>query len=182
MNKPRQWMLDIVLITTVIGLGIVIASQFHRTPVQAQATSKLKLPPIPKGPTSYPAIPVQQPNGAPAIRPAGPSLSTDEVRQFLTSNSNPVGIKGVANTSLSRVDCNQTVGKVAPMLPGKSLGLPPDMQVCYVELNGNFTVYTPPTAQAQRGAALTYHTAFRVFDAKTGNLMVTGTLNQPLAQ
>ena len=53
-------------------------------------------------------------------------------------------------------------------------GLPTDMPVCYVELGGNFTWYSPATPQAPRGTALTFHTAFRVFDAKTGNLIVIG--------
>jgi len=35
--------------------------------------------------------------------------------------------------------------------------------------------------QAPRGTALTFHTAFRAFDAKTGNLIVIGALNRPAA-
>ena len=183
MNVRRQWLLDMALAVTVIGLGIFIANQFHPPGAQAQAPdSRLKLPPIPKGPVSYPAIPAQQPTGSPAIRPAGASLSSDEVRQFLTSNSGPLRAKGVSNASISRVDCGQTAGKISPMLPGKNLGLPADMPLCYVELRGTFTVYTPPTPQAPHGTTLTFHTAFQVFDAKTGNLMVTGALNQPMAQ
>ena len=103
------------------------------------------------------------------------------MQQYLTSHSAPVGIKGLANASISRVDCGQTVGRVSEALPGKTLGLPTDMPVCYVELAGNFTWYSPPTPQAQRGTALTFHTAFRVFDAKTGNLIVIGALNRPAA-
>lgn len=183
MTVRRQWMFDVVLAVTVIGLGILIASQLQRPLLRAQTpASKLKLPPIPKGPINYPAIPVQQPTGVPAIHPAGTSLTADEVRQFLTSKSGPVGIKGVASTSVSRVDCGQTVGKLSPRLPGKSVGLPNDEPVCYVELNGTFTVYTPPTTQSPRGTPVTFHTAFRVFDAKTGNVLVTGALNHPAAQ
>jgi hypothetical protein len=55
------------------------------------------------------------------------------------------------------------------------------MPVCYVELTGNFTWYSPPTPQTPRGTALTFHTAFRVFDAKTGNLIVIGALHRPAA-
>ena len=180
MRLRRQWALDLALAATVIGLGVFIARQFQERSLQAQVpSSKLKLPPLPKGPVSYPAIPAQQPQGAPAIRPAKGNLSSEEVRQYLTSNAAPAGIKGMANTSISRADCGQTIGKVSETLPGKSLSLPSDMPVCYVELTGNFSWYTPPTPQAPRGNSLTFHTAFQVFDAKTGNLMVTGALNQP---
>lgn len=182
MKVRQQLVLDLALAAPVIVLGVFIAHQFHQLPVQAQTpASKLKLPPLPKEPVSYPAIPAQQPQGAPAIRPAKGNLSSDEVQQYLTSHSAPVGIKGLANASISRVDCGQTVGRVSEALPGKTLGLPTDMPVCYVELAGNFTWYNPPTPQAPRGTALTFHTAFRVFDAKTGNLIVIGALNRPAA-
>lgn len=183
MRVRKQWVLDLALAASVIGMGVFIAYQFQQRSVQAQVPAgKLKLPPLPKGPVSYPAIPAQQPQGAAAIRPAKGNLSSDEVRQHLTSNAAPAGIKGMPNTSVSRVDCGQTVGKLSEMLPGKSFGLPSDMPVCYVELTGNFTWHTPPTPQSPRGNALTFHTAFQVFDAKTGNLMVTGALNHPAAQ
>ena len=84
----------------------------------------------------------------------------------------------MANTSVSRAACGQTLGKLSDALPGKSLGLPSDTPVCYVELTGNFTWHTLPTPQAPRGNALT----FQVFDARTGNLIVTGALNHPAAQ
>ena len=182
MKARKQLVLDLALAVPVIVVGVFIAHQFHQLPVQAQTpASKLKLPPLPKGPVSYPSLPAQLPQGAPAIRPAKGNLSTDEVQQYLTSHSAPVGIKGLANASISRIDCGQTVGRVSEALPGKTLGLPTDMLVCYVELTGNFSWYGPPTPQAPRGAALTFHTAFRVFDAKTGNLIVIGALNRPAA-
>lgn len=182
MDMRRQWMLDLALVVTVMVLGIFIAAQFQRHPVRAQApASKLKLPPLPTGLPNYPAIPAQQPVGAPAIHPAKGSLSSDEVRQFLTSNPSPVGVKGVPNVTITRSDCGLPASKVSNMLPGKSLGLPAGMPLCYVELSGTFTVYTPPTPKAPHGTPVTFRNGFKVFDANTGNVMVTGALNQPAA-
>ena len=141
MKVRKQLVLDLAMAASVIVLGVFIAHQLHQLQTPA---SKPKLPPLPKGPVSNPAIPAQQPQGAPAIRPAKGNLSSDEVQQYLSSHSAPAGIKGLANASISRVDCGQTVGRVSEALPGKTLVLPTDMPVCYVELAGNFTWYRRP--------------------------------------
>lgn len=49
---------------------------------------------------------------------------------------------------------------------------PADMPICYVELSGDFQFFGPPGSGApQRGNP---GTAFLLFDARTGNHLVTG--------
>jgi hypothetical protein len=172
----RRAILDIGLGVLVIGLGMLIAGQNSRFLAQMQP-HKLTRPPIPKGPIVYPAIPVQQPQGAPAIHPAhrngAAALTADEVRQFVTS-AGALGGNGTQKASISRVDCSLTAGNVKSTLQGRNTGLPDEMPVCYVELAGTFTFYGPPSPRSQHGTILTFHTAFQVFDTKTGNVMLSG--------
>jgi hypothetical protein len=177
-------MLDIGLGALVIGLGVFIAGQNSRFLAQVQPQPhRFARPPIPKGPIVYPAIPVQRPLGGPAMHPTRPNempaFTTDELRQFLTSTPGALGNKGAPQASISRIDCSLTARKLKDVMQGKNTGLPDDLAVCYVELNGTFTFYGPPAPNSSRGTVLTFHTAFRVFDAKTGNLMLTGAFERP---
>jgi hypothetical protein len=174
----RKRALDVGLGVLVIGLGVLIAGQNSRFLAQMQA-HRLTRPPIPKGPIVYPEIPVQQPQGAPAAHPAHPNgaaaLTADEVREFV--NSAVARGSETQKATISRIDCSLTAGNVKTTLQGKNTGLPDAMPVCYAELAGTFTFHGPASPRSQHGTTLTFHTAFQVFDAKTGNLMLSGAFN-----
>ncbi len=68
------------------------------------------------------------------------------------------------------------------ILGGKNTGLPSTKPLCYVELKGNFTFSGPPSPNHPQGTTVTHNTGFRVFDAKTGNLMLTGGFDAPARQ
>jgi hypothetical protein len=180
----KRTILDVGLGVLVIGLGLFIAGQNSRFLAQVQRRGPRPVrPAIPKGPIVYPAIPVQEARGGSAIRPTRPSevpaLSPDDVRQFLVSTPGALSGSGASKASISRIDCSLTARDVSNILRGKTTGLPDDMPLCYVELSGNFTYFGPPSPRSPHGTALTFHTAFRAFDARTGNLMLTGAFDRP---
>ncbi|HEV8190224.1 MAG TPA: hypothetical protein VGP82_01890 [Ktedonobacterales bacterium] len=53
---------------------------------------------------------------------------------------------------------------------------PADLPIYYIELSGTFRCFGPPTPGASLGASSS--TAFIIFDARTGNVFVTGTPTQ----
>jgi hypothetical protein len=133
---------------------------------------------VPKTPVSYPNAPRIHSQGVPALKPTRPGatsgFTSDELQQFLNSNDAPLGIKGLSNVSVNRVDCGLTAGKVGEILHGKSIAVPPDTAVCYAELKGDFTFPLPPSNRAGSPTSLTFHKSFRVYDAKTGNVIAVG--------
>jgi hypothetical protein len=70
-----------------------------------------------------------------------------------------------------------TAEKVGDLLHGKSLGLPPNAAVCYTELNGDFNFPLPPSQRTGAATSMSFHKGFRVYDAKTGNLIAVGAMN-----
>jgi hypothetical protein len=180
MRRPS--ILDIGLGVLVIGFGLFIAGQNSRFLAQVQPhTGSRTRKPITKRPEVHPAIPVQQPQGSPAIRPTHPSetpaFAVDDVRRYLNSTPGALVDSLKSKASISRIDCSLDAGKVSALLHGRNTGLPNDLRVCYVELSGTFNFYVPPSARSSRGSTLAFHSGFQVFDARTGNLVLAGAYN-----
>jgi hypothetical protein len=139
--------------------------------------NRVNVPNVPQSVVSYPNAPIVHSQGVPAIKPsqagAASTFTADDLRQFLTSNSAPLGTKGSANVTISRVECSLTAGQVSGFVHGKSFAVPPDTNVCYAEFSGDFS-FPLPSRRAGQPASLTYHKSFRVYDAKTGNLLSVG--------
>jgi hypothetical protein len=163
--------LGIALGILIVNGSLLLVGQNRPNPPQ--------LPNTPKAPVSYPNAPVIHAQGVPAIKPSRPgtasAFTADELKQFLTSTDAPLGIKGLSNVSINRVDCGLTAAKVSNILHGKSIAVPADTSVCYAELKGDFSIPLPPLPQRKnRPTSLTFHQGFRVYDAKTGNVVAVG--------
>jgi hypothetical protein len=179
----RQWVRDTGLFALVIGLGIFLGVHVPRySALAATATSNPAPPAIPKEPVTYPEIPVQQPVGAPGMHPTHPgqtpSYSKDELRQYLLSTPGAFGTNKPAAVKITRLDCDTNGGDIGAIL-GRVNMLPSGMLVCYVEFQGTINYYGLPSQHSPRGTFLTFNTGFRVFDIKTGNLLLAGGLDHP---
>lgn len=78
--------------------------------------------------------------------------------------------------TVTRVDF-LTAAQLAAQRTGADSGLDPDRLLCYVEMSGTFHGDPPPSVNAQGTPVFhvsTYHTAFVVFDAHSGNLLIEG--------
>jgi hypothetical protein len=106
-----------------------------------------------------------------------PAFSESELLRFIRSHPIPRVNLIQPNPQVTRLDCNLNAKSAAVMFRGKETGLPGDAQICYVELKGKFAVSRPPT----KGAELIFSVAFEVFDARNGNLLLSGALNRPPA-
>ena len=180
----RQWLLDSGLVVLVIGIGLVIATQLPRQTTWAAAQNGNPTPPaVPKEPVTYPEMPAQRPTGTPAMRPIRPdqtpAFTADELKQYLMSTPGAFGTTKASTVQITRLDCNMKGGDVGGLLARVNTGLSNDTSVCYVEYSGTFTYYGLPSHRFPRGTTLTFNTGFQVFDAKTGNLLLSGALEHP---
>jgi len=184
LNMRRQWLIDSGLIVLVVGLGLLIATHAPRQTIWAASQNGNPTPPaVPKDPVTYPEMPVQRITGTPAMHPTHPdqtpAFSADELRQFLMTTPGAFGATKTSGVKITRIDCNMKGGDVGGILQRVDTGLSNDMSVCYVEYSGTFTYYGLPSQRAARGVTLMFNTGFLVFDARTGNLVLTGGLEHP---
>jgi hypothetical protein len=141
-------------------------------------TSQVKLPDTPKFPVSYPGASRVHSQGVPAMKAsrsgAIPAFSAEDLRQFLASNDAPLGTRGMSNVNITRADCALTAGNVSDILHGKSFAVPADTPVCYAELRGDVTLPLLQPRRSGQPASITFHKSFRIYDAKTGNILAVG--------
>jgi hypothetical protein len=103
-----------------------------------------------------------------------PGFATEELARFAETHPVPKLMTGDGKAKVTKLDCGQTAKTVMALLRGKGTGLPDSTPVCYVELEGSFALSPPRSAGKPRGGGVALTTAFEVFDAKTGNLLLTG--------
>ena len=138
-------------------------------PVQASGIDgKLWAQDIRKPPTPDQLSP---PQGSAAISPGTkgtPAFTEDDVRQYVSKHRLPNESKKLdfKITSIRFISSKE----VSVLLNGASTGFPDDYPLCYVELSGTFTFSGP------KGASATYPRGIEIFDAHTGNLIITGGL------
>lgn len=99
----------------------------------------------------------------PVADPALPGFAAQDAIAYVTSN--PIGGKITANTP-ALVENGEFLPsrEVAARLRLRT-GMPDDALLCLVTLRGDFTV-------SSRGRGSTSDTAYQVFDARTGNLLI----------
>ncbi len=112
--------------------------------------------------------------GLPAITPRNtavgastPTFTTDDVVQYVHAHPMPDASLSGPKPVITRI-AFLTSREVSTRLKGESTGVPDDTLLCYVELSGTFTF------SGSSGVTVTYHTGVEVFDAHTGNLLITG--------
>ncbi len=159
------------LLAIPIMLGIlVLGIQATRASSDSQAPGPMRL----TGEQQYPL-------GIPAITPraslmsaSGPRFTRDDVIQYIGTHPQILGaIPGKPAPVVTSVQF-VTAAQASVLLQGESIGLPDSSPVCIVRAKGSFaSSYSPPilahTAEAPAA------TAVLVFDAHTGNMIISGT-------
>jgi hypothetical protein len=101
-----------------------------------------------------------------------PFTEQDVVNYFKTHNL-PMNLSTSAQFNVARLEF-LTDSEVSQRLQGASPGLTPDQKVAFATLQGLFVFTGPPTGKIAR-----FSRAYAVFDTRTGNLLMIGTLGQP---
>lgn len=124
----------------------------------------------------------QYPLGIPAITPranlmsaSGPRFTRDDVIQYIGTHPQILGaIPGKPAPVVTSVQF-VTAAQASVLLQGESIGLPDSSPVCIVRAKGSFaSSYSPPPILANKAEAPAT-TAVLVFDAHTGNMIISGT-------
>jgi hypothetical protein len=112
-------------------------------------------------------MPTTQPEGSSAIRPP---VTVASIRAYVTSNPSGGGIVA-ENIQVTGVQF-MTAGQLRTLLNNPAVdSYPPAEPVVYVTLSGDFRA---PDPDQSAGNTPVYHTAFRVFSARTGNELMGG--------
>lgn len=163
MNKVRLFLLSLlVFFALIIGIVTIHLNTNVSYAHQAKAASNSQA-----GFRSSTAL------GLPAITPHGTvssnsaAFTTNDVVQYVGTHLLPDATISGSKPVIKKVEF-LTNQEVSMLLGGESVGTSDNTLLCYVELQGTFTFYGP------RGAQVTYHIGIEVFDAHTGNLLITG--------
>ena len=119
--------------------------------------------------TGVPAI--QPREGADALPLTAPTFTEDDVRGYFAAHPGVPGLGSTGDT-VKVVAVRFLGAKDADALLDLNFGRVADAPLCYVRLQGTFHISGPPSLQGRATAAATW--AHVVFDARTGNLLNTG--------
>lgn len=116
-----------------------------------------------------PAIPVQTGSASGSTpQPNVPAFTANAAAQYALTH--PLfRIGGVGAKTVTTVKF-MTTAQLGTRVQDASTGLPPGTLICFVELHGTFLVASPD------GRTVTYHTAYEVFDATNGYLVLVGAM------
>ena len=117
--------------------------------------------------------------GAPAITPtlSGiPAFAKDDVMAYVTTHNMPFDDAPPSDITAVEVSFI-TSREVNALIDRQNTSIPDSYLLCFVRLTGRFVFAGPPTASGQ-ATSLTYQHAYQVFDAKTGNLLMGGGLEE----
>jgi len=179
MSRPR-----IISVISILAALVCSVLTWQSCASKKPSTSaRVALPPQ-APPASYPPIARQQARGLTAIpvsRPGQvPAFTTEELGRFAETHPIPNLVMIDIKTRVIKVDCGQTEKSVSSLLRGKETGLPDGTRLCYVELQGRFAISGPRSVSKPPRATSIFNTAFEVFDANTGNLLLSGGFTHPV--
>jgi hypothetical protein len=98
-----------------------------------------------------------------------PAFGAEDVRAFVMAHPLPRNANRDKTFTIQRIDFLSSK-EVTSLLNGESTGFPDDYPLCYVELQGDFAFPGP------KGAVATFPRAIEIFDARTGNFLMSGGL------
>jgi hypothetical protein len=165
MRKPTLLLFTLLALLALTGWAYLNQSSPAIAANGSSTVNNTVLPP--PASDKAPGVPAIHPRTTTA-NPATPAFTKADVEQYVNNNPmprdlapwHPVIVKVVFATSL----------QVSTML-GESTGVSDTTLLCYIELQGTFSFSAPD------GTPVTYQRGFEVFDAHTGNLLMSGGLN-----
>jgi len=133
----------------------------------------------------FPKEQAAQPVGIPAIQPtlpgSTPAYTLADAKQYIMCHPMPHNLATPQATLTTGQTCDlqsftivllqfSTSEEVSKLLNGESTGLPASTLLCYTALSGQFAFLGPG------GVVVKYQVGFEVFDAQTGNRLMSGGL------
>lgn len=124
-------------------------------------------------PVGVPAIPVTaQPSNQLGSATSEPAFTASDAAQY--AQTHPLFYAQVVGPFKVLSAQFMTSQQLRDRLGGESTGLPDNALVCYIELQGTFLFGGRPGDKT-----LTFHTAYEVYDAADGNIVMSGGRSLP---
>jgi hypothetical protein len=176
----RRWILAPRVVLPALGMAVVFVQAATGAPAtigcllgSAADTARdgtstpSTRPPVPTlatGETPLQGVPAIRPSIAPSD-PLAPTFTKQDVRVYLRCHPHPDRDPAAPAPAVERIEFLAS-GKADRHLDLRT-GLPADYPVCVVREQGRFIIYGPPP-----GHRSTYRDGYRLFDGRTGNLLV----------
>ena len=167
----RTFVLLALAILAVTGMAYAQASSSHPAPIRSRG---VVMPELSTNSNYVPGLPAIQPTKRVASQ-AEAAFAEADVRQYLANHPlfKPATPTGGAVTKVLFI----TAAQASAMLRGESIGRPDDTLVCLVEVQGPLDmsgVSVPAGIPMDQSKFKPAQTGVIVFDAQTGNLLITG--------
>jgi hypothetical protein len=156
-------------------MSAVFLVAFAMQPATSMRSQPTPPPTPPAQPTAV-ASPQQTPiQGEPAVTPAtGGAITQDDIQRY--AQSHPIPFNMTQDRGSIILVARYTSQQLVALL-GTSTGVPDATSLWLVEFQGQFTF----PGSSQQADGLRFTTAFEVFIADTGNLLMEGGLNTPIS-
>lgn len=161
MNKKMAVLVALVAVSGVAGC---------KRPHRPENAVEMKMPEgTPKRPQGMHAL---------AAKGGAEPFSKDDVTQFIQTHRLAKSVGDISKLSVESMEFI-TAREVTVRLQGASTGLPDDQHVAFVIIRGPIYFTGPPRVTP---APVAFDTAYALFDAVTGNLLMSGTLEKSKKQ
>lgn len=149
-----------------VSIAASTRNQVAAAPIQANVTNNTAVAP----PSSSPGIPAIHPSLA-AVSPTSARFTTADVQAYLHSHPFAGGKVVAAAGTTAQVASIQfiTSAQASTFMQGEKTGLPDTATVCYVKIQGPFTLAVPTPPNAKQLPTASY--IVEIFDGQTGNLL-----------
>lgn len=163
-NRVRAYLVVGAVLCALAVLLVAAAS------ANAAGQPLIPAPPVNDVPMNLPHA--QQ--GIPAIAPrpelassTGARFTAADVIQWVSTHQLNNQVAGSPAAAVDSVEF-MTAQQVSARLHNESTGVADDVLLCFVQVHGTFQTFPPPGIPG-----MIYHTGYLVFDAQTGNLLMS---------
>jgi hypothetical protein len=155
------------LVSLTLMIPLIFAAACKKTH-RPEGAIEMKMPTgTPKRPQGMPGI---------SIKPSPVPFTKEEVTQFIQTHRLARSIGDISQLQVESLEF-LTARDVTARLQGASTGLPDDYRVAFAIIRGPIYFTGPPTSRP-----IAFDTAYALFDAATGNLLMSGTLEKSKRQ
>ena len=166
--RPTRWQLGIALLGILLIGGALITHQLvqaggvspHEAPNPVLTGGKIAAHPVPVGMSAI------HPR-ADLVQTAGPSFTAADAQQYAAAYAQPFAVSGSSAPVVASVQF-LNAAQVSAQLQGESMGVPNNTLLCLVHISGTFASTGAPGSKT-----VIFHDGVMVFDAHTGNLLVS---------
>jgi len=167
MRPEKGTLMNKKLVTLTLMIPLIFVAACKKTH-RPEGAIEMKMPTgTPKRPQGMPGL---------SVKPGAVPFTKEEVTQFIQTHRLARSIGDISQLQVESLEF-LTAREVTARLQGASTGLPNDHRVAFAIIRGPIYFTGPQTSRP-----IAFDTAYALFDATTGNLLMSGTLEKSRRQ